>query len=212
MKKRFLISYLLSFAVLYGIGFWYTGRMVGAHWSRLPTDKIRKVNPFFESATVLFFQPGGGEPLQLIAADDDELNQVDGFVDGDERYIAMIWMSHELRFKAVAPLVYAKYSTVFPHGEIFTQGVIIPDADRDRAERLLYEKARTTFDMAYFRQSEITFPTPIDDISSARGTHVFDGFRFIIPPWFIPILFALVPFVIAWTITAATDKGKPNPT
>ncbi len=211
VPKRFIITYLLAFALLCGGGFWATGRMLGAHWSRLPTEPLRRTQPFFETVHVLFFLPREGEELRLIAADDEEIVRIDGFVDGDDRYIAMIWMSHRQRFEVVAPFVYAKHSMVFPYGEFFTPDTVIPDADRKRAERLLYEKARTTFDMGHFTQSEIVFPVPIDDFSSARGAQISEGIETMIPVWLIPILFAFIPFLTAWIVTIATTRPNPNP-
>lgn len=207
VARRFLIAYAAAFGLLYGLGFFITGRHIDAHWASLPFDPHRKITRQIDFVNVHLMQSDDG---QIIKLENRTMQQfIDGAIEyqdpyGTEGYLGTVHIDQTWQQRVLAPFVWKTQTTLQPYIDIDTEATIPPRL-LDRAKSEAYQLARRYLDAPTFYEEQLTFPELNSSFSSNRIV-LPQTTRFLIPTWLIPILFATVPLPAAWGFTAITMK------
>lgn len=214
VPKRFIITYLLAFALLWGIGMLWAGTSIDAPWTRSPFEQ-RKINPGGDAVEVYIIQSedGGMDYIPLHVDSDEYGNSGQPAPWEADGYIGSVWIMQSWYPSVSGPFL-TRTDTYLRAGRSRKDGYsVLPASAIERAKQIAYEKALLWLDTPHFYENQLYFESPSTELDWIIG-----GLRLeysageLLPPWLIPILFAFLPFLTAWTVTAATTRPKPNPT
>ena len=130
MKKRFIITYLLAFALLWGIGVFYTARVERIGWASLPFDPQMKVTPFWDQVTVFLLRSSTGDSFELVLQTDwergqDYENHPDRY--DDPRYVGDVAIVHTIHDgRVVAPFAHQLDHRFVCKSRLSRQPVFLP--------------------------------------------------------------------------------------
>ncbi len=209
VPKRFIITYLLAFALLWGIGVFTEKLSINPNAARFPWEGRSKVSHHWPVIEVYVLNGIDGESSEFVVMNDmidDNPRYPDSLASTRERILGVVsvwWRRHQ---DVAAPFIIGERNYV--EGEYYYfEGRTIPAEALEDAKAIAYVEARRWFDTTHFALEEINFHTPDTPI----GTHVepvFGGREYhrAMPWWALISLFAFAPMLAALTVTYATAR------
>jgi len=212
VPKRFIIAYLLAFALLYGGGVFLEGRFVGAHWARLPFEPIRRTSYSPPGVHVYVLTSRDGISTDFVVVNEarptlDPHPEADPDTEARLAGKVLLYISWYY-FDVLGPFVSRERTQIRGIYEIW-DGKTIASEDLDAAQDLAFREVRATFRVPPFARSDVEFwdasastyerplPTVVPGNPTAR-----------VPWWALITLFAFAPTLTAWVVTVATMREK----
>jgi len=199
VPKRFIITYLLAFALMCICGWRVASKEAGGITGSKPDGILLHLFRGWDgSVQILTLNEEEDRTLNLLSV---ALNLKWIVHEREDRIgSALIPVSHEAR--AAAPFMVQPTFCVAFHNE---------DLPSDLPEDVLIEARRklvrhTLASLAVPRFSDSDLRASWDRLELKHEP------RPLVSPWLIPILFAFIPFLTAWIVTVAATRRKPNPT
>jgi len=210
VPRRFLITYAAAFGLLYGLGFFITGRHIDAHWASLPFDPHRKITPPHDFVFVYLMRADDGENIELVTRTmwqfhDDEERYPDLY--GTQNYLGTISINQSWQSQVLAPLIWRTDSVLRASVDI-EPNVVIPSPVIEDAKSLTYREARITLDAPHFYESELDFWIRDPSAGSGEWLYLSGTTETFISFWLIPILFTTIPLAAAWWVSAVTCRDQ----
>ncbi len=206
IPRRFLITYAAAFALLYGLGFFITGRHIDAHWATLPFDPHRKITPFVDWVETFIVQNADGT-IEYVTMNSE---QMDIATDRgtmpyeDPGFLGSVHFRHTESSSVLAPFV-TRTDDIIGARLSTDHGASIPDEWAEAAKDLAYAEARRSLYVPYFHATDLR--KNVDAIDGCLGgVQLIGPWEPLLPIWLILIFFAFVPLAAAWAFTAISVR------
>jgi len=213
VPKRFIITYLLAFALLWGIGVFVAARQVGEGWATDPFNKRRGgYIGSFDSVYTHIIADDVGSGFRLTTYSDEEY----GLMGNDHGLwpedlpgnLGVVTLVHNYRLFRAGPFLLRSRSRIGIDYHIEDQDSVPLEVLDDARIETIRHAHSTSEDMLYFDESDLPFDT---GFTPPNRIWIRGHYEFLMPPWLIITVFAFGPLLAAWTVTAATVRPKPNP-
>ncbi|MFI4854062.1 MAG: hypothetical protein ACIAQF_03655 [Phycisphaerales bacterium JB065] len=205
MPTRFFVVFIAVFTMLSLVGVMFVGDSPSGWASPLT---IRKPNASF--LWVFLITNDDGESFEYLVVTEerfDELILADNRPDEQEGYYGGVAIQKMSTARVIAPFVLRREHRLSVRSD-FVRDHYPDDAALSEALRIASREARIHFDVPHFADDrlQIGFGQSQNDSITLPGRR-----RLVVAPPSLLLLYGTVPFAIAWLITMATQRPKPNP-